>query len=130
MHIAFTPTRLVADAGDGLLDADLQAINPQDKPAGKAHTALGGNTEGVLYRIEEQLAVTTTPARLTTAQVKKWRAFAASVAAAESFTFDPYGTAASPDDPQAVRLQMGSFREQRQPGGVYVFQFTTVRVIA
>lgn len=129
MYIAFNPTRLVADAGDGLLSGDLQAINPNDKPEGKAHTALGGNTEGVLYRIERQLAVTTTPARLTSAEVKKWRAFAASVAAAEAFTFDPDGTGANPVDPQTVRLAFGSFKEQRQPGGIYVFQFTTVQVI-
>ncbi|MFI2810137.1 hypothetical protein [Microbulbifer sp. JSM ZJ756] len=131
MHIEFTPTRLVADAGDGVLAGKLKSYQGgEPQPEGRQHMALGGNTETTLFRLVREYKCQTVPMRLDGPTLKKWHAFAASVAAGEFFTFDGLGTAASPDDPRQVQLKFGSFKQpQRKAGRIFVFSFTIVEFV-
>lgn len=64
--------------------------------------SLSGTTEGTLHSLDFSWKVTTD--HITHAELPAWIEFIASVAAAESFSFDAYGTIATPVDPQVVRL--------------------------
>lgn len=65
--------------------------------------ALDGTTEGVLDRTDDRWRVRTN--HIDSADVDQWKEFFASVAAAESFAFDAYGTSVSPDNEQTVILE-------------------------
>lgn len=128
MFIQYTPTRLITGNG-GKLEADLQRYDIEDKYEGKEHRALSGRTEHTIYRIDRYYKCKTVPLKLNDDELAKWREFAASCAFGEFFTFDPLGWELSPDNPMSVQLKMNTFKETRQPGRIFTFSFTAVRVI-
>lgn len=74
-------------------------------------TSLAGNRETLLNRIETFWNVNS--GRLLESQIPQWREFLASVAAGETFSFDPYGTIAMPDNPLSVDLEDDDHTESR-----------------
>ena len=71
----------------------------------------GGAPEVLLNRSESTIDVTTQ--LLSDAQLLQWREILASVAAGEIFTFDPYGTIASPIEPHQAMLESEQYTEAR-----------------
>lgn len=96
--ITYTARRsLAAGHEQGLeytLEIDLQSFNPSSDPVTKKQRSLGGNTQTILHRIDKGASVTTD--WVSNADKPLWIEFLDSVAAGESFTFDPYGTVANP----------------------------------
>ena len=84
------------------MDFSSTTLNQSLNIAGSRSVALDGTTEGVLDYVADVWGVTT--AVVEAADLPQWYEFLASVAAAESFTFDAYGTSGSPDNAQTVIL--------------------------
>lgn len=77
-----------------------------------SHRSLGGGSPEVLiHRRDVQIDVTT--GLILEADIKKWREFLASVEGGETFTFDRYGSIASPSEPLTVYLVDDSYTESR-----------------
>ncbi|AQQ67493.1 hypothetical protein Mag101_07450 [Microbulbifer agarilyticus] len=129
MFIEFIPTRFAAGV-DGKLELSLKAFDPQDKAEGVEKTSLSGIREYTDYRTEEEAKCQTVWVTLTDEQYAVWKSFKNSCAFGQFFTFDPYGTETTPDDPQSVQLKFKSFKEKRRPGRRFQFSFTTIRVIS
>lgn len=85
------------------LETNARGLDPSDKIVGSEGVSLDGTTEGVLDRVEQLWQVTT--GAITSADLAAWREFFASVGAKESFTFDAYGSIATPDNAQTVLLE-------------------------
>lgn len=85
------------------LETSAQASNPTLKNIGPRVVAMGGQTSGLLHRIEEGRQVKT--GFIQDADLPAWREFLDSVAAAEIFNFDEYGTIASPDNPRQAIVE-------------------------
>lgn len=64
-----------------------------------AHVSLGGKTETVLKRSQKVISATFIWPSSENAEIEEWLT---SVAAGEVFSFDPYGTIASPDNASDV----------------------------
>jgi hypothetical protein len=84
--------------------SSLERVTP--KSIGTVNTANSGKEWGVVDRIESGWQVTSH--RITSAQRADWEEFFASVSSGETFTFDAEGSAATPDNPETVRLRRGS----------------------
>ena len=85
------------------------------KPIIKAREsrALSGATETVLERIDYEYTFATVPPQDSALQAK-FREFMASVAGGETFTIDPLGTEATPDNPITVQLIPNTYSERRE----------------
>lgn len=111
---------------DYSLDFDAQRLDSSHKEFLDESRALDGTTEALLHRIEAHWRITSHV--LTESERSSWLEFLKSTAAREAFTFDPYGTSASPDNPFIVRRR-GEWVESRQAGArLYTFTFTVVEV--
>jgi len=94
------------------LEFKAEQIDPDDSFKRNSHQPIGGGgPETLFHRHEEYMDVLTEI--LTAAQLLQWREFLASVAAGETFTFDPYGTIAVPDDPRPAVLASEGYKPQR-----------------
>lgn len=86
------------------LETRLRDYTPQPAIVASTAQAIGGNTETILHRTDEFWSVTTDV--IDDAVRAIWIEFFRSVSAGESFTFDAYGTIASPDNPISVILNL------------------------
>jgi len=94
------------------IDFDASSIDRSTKVNNKSNFALNGNRETLLWNQDVIWNVTAT--FILQANLPLWREFLASVSAGETFTFDPYGTAASPSsDVISGTLESTSSSEQR-----------------
>jgi hypothetical protein len=84
------------------IDFEASRIDPALNFTRDFGISLDGTTEGILSRVEDTWAVTTS--FIDSTDLSQWKEFLASVAAAEGFTFDAYGTSGSPDNPETVIL--------------------------
>lgn len=75
------------------------------------HVALGGARETILHRRDVFLDIRT--GVIEEVNIKQWREFMASVEGGELFTFDRYGTVASPVEPKTASMESDSYDEQR-----------------
>lgn len=107
------------------LETDAEKLDPKRKVVGHQSEALDGTTEGSLDRIERGFSVLTDI--ITEAQRPLWEEFIDSVAVAEAFTFDPYGTIAAPDAPITVRM-VGDAGWQRLGGMNYRLSFEVRKI--
>jgi hypothetical protein len=98
--------RLVSGHSSGTsysLETAARVMDPNDRHAISSNISMDGTTEGVLDRIDEEWSVTT--GAIAGADLDAWREFFSSVAAKESFSFDAYGSIASPDNVQSALLE-------------------------
>lgn len=100
-------------------------LAPGEDIVGKSSKSLDGTLEAVLNRIELTWDVRTEV--ITEADMPLWLEWISSVAAGEPFTFDPYGTIASPDDPQTVQLL--SYKRARDRSMARYFISFKVKVV-
>ncbi len=92
------------------LELGLQRIELSEKSVTNTAESLSGVRETLLHRDTYYYDVTTL--FITGAELPQWQEFMASVKAGEIFSFDPYGTVASPDNVVSVTLD-GEPRYQR-----------------
>ena len=112
MFIDYTATRELVGSGADEIDTDAGQIDRSQKRFGSESVSLSGvGREYQLDRLEFTWTVTTIPVPVT--DLPRWREFAASVANGETFSFDPYGSKASPDNVLTVSLVDGSYQENR-----------------
>ena len=104
--VTYTASRsLISGHSSGLsysIDLRIAARTPRTKREGREHKSLSGNKEYFLHRLEKFFSLQS--AMLTQAELDQYIEFLDSVAGGESFTFDAYGTVASPDNPQLATL--------------------------
>lgn len=94
------------------LQPDLEQVELEDQFESQSHQPLGGGgPEVILHRNEQFVDVLTDI--LSELELAKYREFVTSVAAGEQFTFDAYGTLASPVDPRPAVLESKGFKPQR-----------------
>tara|TARA_Y100000310_G_scaffold343941_1_gene454058 strand:- start:3080 stop:3508 length:429 start_codon:yes stop_codon:yes gene_type:complete len=88
------------------MDINMEIINPDDESISDvAHVALDGSTEGLFYAIQTGYTLKTVPlGDDANGDFAKMRELIQSVAGSAQFTFDPYGTIASPDAAVTVVL--------------------------
>jgi len=93
-------------AGTGYsFDVKLKALSESlDQPKNQ-HISLAGQVETVLMRASKVISITLIWPHSEHEQLME---FLYSIAGGEQFTFDPYGTVASPDDPLQVVSVSGS----------------------
>ena len=127
MFIQYTPKRsIVAPPSGGVLEVDHEPIaNDRNLEGTQSVSSSGRAVETVLHRIEKFWQIRTAP--IPRANYDQWQEFADSVAAGETFTLDLYGTQAAPADPQTVRLEFNSFREEPLGSMYFVFSFKVRR---
>ena len=85
------------------IDFDSTLLDQQMRLVGSQSVSLSGTTEGINNRVSDIWTVRTEI--FADASLDSWKEFLASVAAAETFTFDAYGTSGSPDNAQSVILE-------------------------
>lgn len=94
------------EAGLSVADRSVKVVRNSRQPLG------GGPPETLLHRREIFLDVRTTS--LEEVVMPQWREFLASVEGGESFTFDRYGSLATPVEPKTVELASDSYAEARE----------------
>lgn len=102
------------------LDISLSALERRVDTVKDTATSLSGRDETLLHRLDVRWSCTTT--YIDSADMPELREFLASTAGGESFTFDPYGTVASPDDPVTVTRQGNGYRERRIAPALRMYQ--------
>ena len=103
------------------IEFDAQVLQRSQKRQNHQRTAMGGRTETLRVRKEIYWDVPTD--FILQADLPEWYEFLDSVDAGETFTLDPYGTVASPDDPLTVELE-GNPSEPREGSiKIYKIQF-------
>lgn len=108
------------------LETSAVDVTPSHAPDTAAkNVTLDGTTEVILNRIDKTYQVTT--GWIASASLDSWWEFFDSVGAAEAFTFDAFGTIASPDNPLSVILEGEPNAGHAKKGALYQFSFT-VRV--
>lgn len=106
------------------LETDAPQLDVDYPPERTEHVSLGGQYAGTLHRIDEVWSVTTD--HIEEADVANWKEWVASVSAMESFTFDPYGTIATPDAPVTAVLSGKPQLNRIQTLKVYQYQFKVI----
>ena len=82
------------------IEFDSEALTPGINGVSEINKSLGGSKESIFKRFEETWNVTSTFQNEST--FNDWMEFFASTAGGEAFTFDAYGTVASPDNAQTA----------------------------
>jgi hypothetical protein len=112
------------------IDFGVEVANRSSKVKRTSHQPIGGGLpEMIVYRSEAEIQVTTGIVDET--NLKQWREFLASVEGGETFTFDRYGTAASPIEAKTAILESESYSEARE-GTLYPGRYRigfTVRLL-
>lgn len=93
------------------LDIPLASLERRVAEEKERTESLSGNEETLLHRLDVFWSCTT--ANIKEADIGALREFLDSTAGGEQFTFDPYGSVASPDDPVTVKRRGSGYREQR-----------------
>ncbi len=96
------------------LDFSAGKLNRKSKTRQKTKTAMGGQSETLRYRQTITWDITTT--RVNGANMPLLREFLDSVDGGETFTFDAYGTAATPDNPVNCKIDSDGYSETRHGG--------------
>ena len=96
------------------VESEMQVLAPASKENAKTHVSLDGSSETLLHRVEDTWQLTTVPlSDLADSDFEKFKEFLTSVMGGEQFTFDAYGTVASPDNVQNSKYIAGSYKPQR-----------------
>lgn len=107
------------------MDFGVEKADRRVKTMRSSHQPMGGGAPEVLnYRDEQYVDVATSI--VAEALLAQWREFLASVSGGESFSFDRYGTTASPIEAKTVMLASEDYIEQREGTaypGRYRFSF-------
>ena len=123
MYILYTPSRQLIGGSDGKLEFSTMTNNRVSKAIIAESKSLDGTAiETVLHRTENTTTVSTIPIT-GTATRNKFREFAASVSAGESFTIDVLGTEAVPVDAISVSLHPNSFKESYHGALIFSYSF-------
>lgn len=93
------------------LESGMQQLTRDARTIRKEQESLGGSVETLLQRRIVAWNVKTDI--LEESALAQWREFHASVESGETFTFDPYGSAASPDKPVSCIMDSDSYTESR-----------------
>ncbi len=109
------------------INFDAQALNKSHKTIKTRTQSLGGNTETIRVRRDTFWNIKTD--LLAESELDDWREFLASTDAGETFTFDAYGTAASPDDPISVEREDEDDAEERVGETMYYTVSFKVRAL-
>lgn len=109
------------------IDFDAQVLGKSYKTVKTTQKSLGGQSETMRIRRDAFWDVKTD--LLSEADLDDWREFMASTDAGETFTFDPYGTIASPDDAVSVEREDESDGEDRVGDSLYYTISFKVRVL-
>lgn len=127
MFISYTPTRDI-DSGAGEIElSDIAKFDRTIIPESFEEKSQSGKQETTLNRIEYEYDCQTD--LVASAGLAKWREFAASVIAGETFSFDAFGTQSSPDDVLSVRMVKKSFKETRSGTSLFRFSFRLRKVL-
>lgn len=108
------------------VDFDADVLQPNFPQKVDHVEALDGSRDTLLWNVRETWSVTVTA--IAAAQLNAWLEFLQSVVGGESFTFDPYGTAAAPVSPLTVELE-GEFSTPRHGETMYFNPAFSVRVL-
>ena len=117
MFIDYTATRELVGSGLDEIETSAAPIDRApvvDRALSVSISKVG--RESQLNSIEHKWIMTTIPFLVENAGVAdlaRWREFSSSVGNDEPFTFDAFGTKASPDDPISVVLIDKTYRELR-----------------
>ena len=101
------------------LETECSVLNPSDVADIKQSFTLDGTPETVFNNLSERWSVTTI---VDQSDYNLWREFWSSVAGGESFTFDAYGSIATPDNPITVVMVGGA--TPKRVGTVDSWQFS------
>ena len=123
MYISYTPSRELIGGSDGKLEFSTMANDRSSKHTIKESTSLDGTAiETILERTEHITTVSTIPIT-GTATRDKFREFANSVAAGETFSIDVLGTEAVPVDLIAVSIKPNSYKETYYGALIFSYSF-------
>ncbi|MEW5251788.1 hypothetical protein [Microbulbifer discodermiae] len=109
--ITYTATRELVSSSPQLIITDLVKCGRVQRSEGREHTALGGYTESVLFRIDSEWHITAKA--FAPDQLPYWREFAASCGNGELFTLDLSDIAGGSSGPFGARLKRNSYKESR-----------------
>ena len=122
MFIDYTATRELVGSGLDEIDTDCSEANRIALEATSESVSMSGVGREVQFdRLEHKWAITTVP--IAVADLPRWREFAASVVAGETFTLDVFGSKAVPDNAVSVSYIKKSFKENRFSSLYMTFSF-------
>ena len=93
------------------IDFNAQVLDRSKKAVSNKSQSLGGQTE--ILRVRKDVFWAVTSDYITEADRPQWEEFLDSVDAGEAFTFDAYGTSASPDNAISVELDSADYDVKR-----------------
>lgn len=96
---------------------DAQELTRSAEVTRRQSKSLSGVVETLRHRREAFWQIELTP--IAKADLLRWREILHSIDAGEAFTFDPYGTIASPDAPLSCDLVADSYIERRESYSSY-----------
>jgi hypothetical protein len=127
MYIDYTATRELYGSGQDELEFDIQTGKRKPiEDATESASMSKVNRETQFNSLEHKWLIRTVPqlrANSGVADLPRFREFAASVAGGETFTFDVWGTEASPDNAITGSYIKGSYDEVRVGPNHYQFAF-------
>jgi hypothetical protein len=126
MFIDYTPKRKLVNGSSGELHSDAQDVNRESKDIANQKQSLAGNLVTTLTRIEDTITIKS--GWIDTSEMPLWKEFHASVAGGESFTLDPEGVKAVPNDPITAKLKTGSFKFKRESAQYFTVSFKVFEV--
>lgn len=103
------------------IEFDAQTLQRSQKRQNHTRTAMNGRTETLRLRKDVTWDVTTV--FIEYVDLPEWYEFLDSVDAGETFTLDPYGTVATPDNPLTVELDSDPSEPREGSGKIYSIQF-------
>lgn len=119
MVVSYTAKRSIMSGHTAGTVYDLEfaasVINHARDTEKKTNIAKSGATVTLLHRIDKLIEVKS--AIVAQAERPAWEEFIDSVLGGESFSIDPYGTVAVPDQPRSVILE-GQVSEEREGTGM------------
>lgn len=121
--IQYTPKRRTVVASDGKLEFTLASYDVDQKEDATHHEPLDGS-DGETTFFGERDIIKGTAGMVHKDDLPKWREFKSSTAAGETFTFDAFGSEASPDDPITPKRDVGGYKERRVNNLYYDISFT------
>lgn len=124
--ITYTATRKLISGHTAGTEYDLETravdLTPKPEYVVNEAVAVDGTAEALLDRVDDLRNVTTN--HIALADLPAWQEFLASVAARETFTFDAFGTIASPDNPEVVEMKGKPSIVKTSQAGKFQITFT------
>lgn len=132
MFLDYTATRELVGSGDAEIETSAAPIDRMPVVDQTTSVSLSKKgRESQFNSLEHKWIITTIPFEVENggvADLERWREWQGSTANDEPFTFDAFGTKASPDDPIQVIQVKNSYREQRSSKKMMTIAFSVLEI--